>query len=165
MATRTILFTGVILVRNLRKIAITQVTGTRQDDECNHLLSTTIISFGHAVEINFIATLMNRKNYREWQQDIDARQRNIVFPDTAANEARFWRNLISGRWHLTVTQRVGLALLCFGLAISAFIPVFWGHKIYGSWARAFESAGIDWFLGAAFLGVFLLLFNWSLRRK
>jgi hypothetical protein len=43
------------------------------------------------------------KNYSrdEWLRDIDARQRNVVFPDAAANEARFWRNLHEGKRRLT----------------------------------------------------------------
>jgi len=39
---------------------------------------------------------MNREHEREkWLQDIHARQRNFVFPDTVQNEGRFFRNLLA----------------------------------------------------------------------
>ena len=56
-----------------------------------------------------------RKRREEWQQDINARQRNIVFPDTAQNEGRLWRNLASGTQRLTILQAVGAALIFFTL--------------------------------------------------
>jgi hypothetical protein len=43
----------------------------------------------------------------EWLQDIEARQRNVVFPDTVQNEARFWRNV--GKQPFTTSTKVGLA--------------------------------------------------------
>ena len=45
--------------------------------------------------------IRRRKTQREWLQDVEARQRNVVFPDTANNEARFWRNIMEGRQRLT----------------------------------------------------------------
>ena len=53
----------------------------------------------------------------DWAQDIDARQRNVVFPDTVHNEARFWRNLGNQSW--TPVTKVGLALL--GLFVFGFL--------------------------------------------
>lgn len=47
----------------------------------------------------------------EWLEDIERRQRNVVFPDTAANEARFWRNLVEDKGKLTAVQKVGLAVM------------------------------------------------------
>jgi hypothetical protein len=55
---------------------------------------------------------MSSKGREQWMRDLEARQRNIVFPDTALNEARFWRNLISGKERLTTTQIVGIAVIC-----------------------------------------------------
>jgi len=43
-------------------------------------------------------------------RDVELSQRNVVFPDTAANEARFWRNIISGK--LTTVQIIGVVLCC-----------------------------------------------------
>ena len=34
---------------------------------------------------------------KEWERDVINRQRNIVFPDTVLNEARFYRNIASGQ--------------------------------------------------------------------
>jgi predicted permease len=45
----------------------------------------------------------------EWLRDVDARQRNVVFPDTVQNEGRFWRNI--GKAPLTTAGKVGLAIL------------------------------------------------------
>lgn len=59
-----------------------------------------------------------RKNRDEWMDDVHARQRNIVFPDTLENEKRFWQNLGSGRTRLTKLHLVGLLVLLFGSALS-----------------------------------------------
>ena len=45
-------------------------------------------------------------------REVEHSQRNIVFPDTAENEARFWRNIISGKEHLSVVQIIGIVLIC-----------------------------------------------------
>jgi hypothetical protein len=108
---------------------------------------------------------MSQRHHQQWQQDVDARQRNIIFPDTAANEARFWRNLIARKGRLTVVQWIGLGLMGFTLALVALLPVIWSHKIYGSWVRGVESAVTNWLLGAAFLAVFLIVLTWATRRK
>jgi hypothetical protein len=34
---------------------------------------------------------------KDWERDVINRQRNIVFPDTVLNEARFYRNIASGQ--------------------------------------------------------------------
>ena len=49
----------------------------------------------------------------EWQHDIQNRQRNVVFPDTALNEARFWRNV--GDKSGTPATKIGLGILAVGL--------------------------------------------------
>jgi hypothetical protein len=45
-----------------------------------------------------------RVKREEWLQDIEARQRNVVFPDTVNNEARFWRNIIEGKKKLSTVR-------------------------------------------------------------
>src|SRR5580700_5979236 len=61
---------------------------------------------------------MTKQQKREqWLQDIEARQRNIVFPNTVENETRFWRNLGTGPSN--IFTKLGLAVLAifvFGLA-------------------------------------------------
>jgi hypothetical protein len=53
---------------------------------------------------------VNRKQKQEeWLRDVEARQRNVVFPDTLGNETRFWRNL--GKQPFNLSTKVGLALL------------------------------------------------------
>jgi hypothetical protein len=50
-----------------------------------------------------------KRTSEEWARDIEARQRNLVFPDTVQNEARFWRNVGNQPW--TPATKIGLALL------------------------------------------------------
>jgi hypothetical protein len=52
----------------------------------------------------------------EFLQDLNSRQRNVVFPDTTRNEARFWKNI--GNPAFNTPAKVGLILLgawAFGL--------------------------------------------------
>jgi hypothetical protein len=44
-----------------------------------------------------IWAMTRRVKREEWLEDIEARQRNVVFPDTVNNEARLWRNIIEGK--------------------------------------------------------------------
>ena len=52
---------------------------------------------------------MREPRRETWRHDVDSRQRSSVYPDTLANEVRFWRNLGSQR--LSTTQKIGLAIL------------------------------------------------------
>jgi Na+-transporting NADH:ubiquinone oxidoreductase subunit NqrE len=61
---------------------------------------------------------MRHKNQSEWEDDIAQRQRNVVFPDTAANEARFWRNIVSDKRKLSRTQSLGIAVMALILLAS-----------------------------------------------
>ncbi|HTC58157.1 MAG TPA: hypothetical protein VK706_17210 [Candidatus Sulfotelmatobacter sp.] len=61
----------------------------------------------------------------QWLQDIDARQRNIVFPNTVENETRFWRNLGTGPSN--TTTKLGLAVLAifvFGLGATILVASY-----------------------------------------
>jgi hypothetical protein len=51
----------------------------------------------------------NRRDRAQWMQDIDNRQRNVVFPDTVQNEARFWRNLGNTPWK--TSTKIGISLI------------------------------------------------------
>jgi hypothetical protein len=63
---------------------------------------------------------VNQRGKDEWLRDVDARQRNVVFPDTVQNEGRFWRNL--GKEPLTSVAKAGLVVLgIFVFGNSAFI--------------------------------------------
>jgi len=56
----------------------------------------------------------------QWLQDIDRRQRKVVFPDTVQNEARFWRNLGSSSW--TTPTKIGMVVLA--LFVIGWLSVF-----------------------------------------
>lgn len=92
---------------------------------------------------------MKRGRKQEWMRDLELRQRNIVFPDTAANEARFWRNLISGK--LSAVQVIGIILYC-GIVAEAIL---------------YMAKGMTSLVGLLFLGgcgAFFLLLRWRVRR-
>jgi hypothetical protein len=103
----------------------------------------------------------------EWLADVDARQRNIVFPDTVANEARFWRNIMSGHGRLSGVQIVGIALFVF-----AFIATFAAGVIqdlrYSTERTARQILAYhfeQWFLGFLFLAVLLGAIKLATRKS
>jgi hypothetical protein len=53
----------------------------------------------------------------EWMREMHYRQRNIVFPETVMNNARFWRNLTSRKYGFTAGQK-----LCFSGFILVAVP-------------------------------------------
>jgi len=53
--------------------------------------------------------MAHQRQREEFLRDLEARQRNIVFPDTVQNEARFWRNL--GNPSFNTPAKVGFALI------------------------------------------------------
>jgi hypothetical protein len=66
----------------------------------------------------------------DWLLEAQSSQRNIVFPDTVRNEARFWRNL--REWN--TTTKIGLLILgifVYGLAATLVIALVrendWRH--------------------------------------
>ena len=66
----------------------------------------------------------------EWLEDLQNRQRNIVFPDTVQNEARFWRNLGSTPWK-TPTK---LGMVVLAVFVGAWIAVFVVASLRGGFA-------------------------------
>jgi hypothetical protein len=69
--------------------------------------------------------MRNPANRERWLHDLDARQRNAVFPDTVQNEARFWRNLGKQGW--TTTIKIGsfvFGILVFGRLATFLIVLF-----------------------------------------
>ena len=102
----------------------------------------------------------------EWQQDINARQRNVVFPDTVQNEGRLWRNLSSGKQKLTVVQWIGIALLFLTM-----VGVLWedaarrfrfgtSGPLFGRLVGTFSS----WAIALGLLGVLFLILRWRVLR-
>jgi hypothetical protein len=73
-------------------------------------------------DLGIIIFLMaHRKTQREWLEDTEARQRNVVFPDTVNNEARFWRNLGNRPWTMRTKIGLGLLAILFGGFAAAMI--------------------------------------------
>ena len=106
-----------------------------------------------------------RDQKEEWLRDIDARQRNVVFPDTAQNEARFWRNLIEGRQRLTVVQALGICALCLAVITIVLYTFFVDSPSPGlSWGN-FVSGAIRWIIVLALFSIFLLAFTVSQHWK
>jgi hypothetical protein len=107
-----------------------------------------------------------RKRLEEWQQDINARQRSIVFPDTAQNEARLWRNLASGKQKLTTVQVIGIALI-----VLTIVSIEWREVVrtfrFGTSGPTFDRL-LTVFLNLAIplglFGFFLLVLRWRVRR-
>jgi ABC-type bacteriocin/lantibiotic exporter with double-glycine peptidase domain len=106
------------------------------------------------------------RRHEEWLQDLTDRQRNIVFPDTAANEARFWRNLFNGTRSLSGVQFAGIAVLAIALLAIVF-STFIDPRRGFSWQKTL-GALISWILAFALLGGFLIVFRfareWERRR-
>src|SRR5579863_6426971 len=98
---------------------------------------------------------MGKRHRRDlWLQDIAARQRNIVFPDTIENETRFWGNLGKQSW--SRSTRVGL----FVLGVFVF-------GMLGALLTAIFQEGITWtfvLVTLFFWGAFFSLIAWSTRR-
>ena len=92
---------------------------------------------------------MNKRSRNEWMRDVELRQRNIVFPDTAANEARFWRNIISGK--LTTVQIIGV--IVYAGAVAAL-----------TWLTAKEMISIVGLLFLGGCGAAFLLLRWRVRK-
>jgi hypothetical protein len=96
---------------------------------------------------------------REWERDVINRQRNIVFPDTVLNEARFYRHIIRFKMSLNPVQRVGVLALgalamVLGLSLLAYAVIT--LRDYRDWPVGFATGGFS--LGTLILG-FLLAYR------
>jgi hypothetical protein len=107
------------------------------------------------------------RQHDEWLRDIDARQRNVVFPDTAANEARFWRNLMEGKQKLTRLQTVGILIMGLLAVALVVMTVGWanGFQHDSFSARSLLIASLYWLFAFGVLFGFLALFTLSTRRR
>lgn len=124
---------------------------------------------GVAVGCPDLGRLGMRKRREAWQQDINARQRNVVFPDTVQNEGRFWRNLASEKQKLTIGQAVGVALIFLTLAGFAWREAVRTFR-FGTSGPLFDRlvATLASFGSYAILlglfGALFLLLRWRVRR-
>jgi hypothetical protein len=103
-----------------------------------------------------------------WLGDVRTRQRNLVFPDTAANESRFWRNIISGKERLRTSQIVGIALMYLTVAAVAYGVISTQMRVSGIqgtlWERIMGNFG-GWFILFGIGAAFLLIGRWISRRS
>jgi hypothetical protein len=109
---------------------------------------------------------MGHQGKEDWLRDIEARQRNIVFPDTAQNEARFWRNLYSCKSSLTGPQWTGLLVLLVVLlgSLAAYFRLLWPDSDAPWWQKVIAEYGI-YIAITAFFVLLLLVGNHRGRRK
>ena len=84
-------------------------------------------------------------------REVELSQRNTVFPDTALNEARFWRNIISGKQRVRAVHVVVIVLVCGVLAA----PV---------WDMVKAMTSIVGWLFLAGCGALFLLLRWRVRK-
>jgi len=100
------------------------------------------------------ARLPMRQRQRDgWMHQVESSQRNILFPDTAENEARFWRNIISGKRQLRRAQRLGIAIIC-------------GAVAYLAWEilRSLLAPSISAWLLLGLYGASFCVLRWRVRR-
>jgi len=101
--------------------------------------------------------MANSHKQNRWLQDLEARQRNVVFPDTVQNEARFWRNLRDTPW--TTSTKVGVAILALFIGTSIMTIVFASLQA-GIWTALALAAGILLIFGPIFA-----IIAWATRRN
>lgn len=107
---------------------------------------------------------VSKRDERPHLEDVDQRQRNIVFPDTVSNETRFWRNLYTGKQKLTVIQVFGVIVLAIWVMILAGLPFLMDRDVNSGW-EGYLSVLIEWLLAFGLLGGFLLAFRFSELRS
>jgi hypothetical protein len=103
---------------------------------------------------------MGRHGKDDWLRDMNARQRNIVFPDIVQNDARFWRNA-SGK-PLTVPQWIGVLLISATLV--ACLTGLWPRGEAPWWHKLIDGYAVFGVLTVAFVA-FILIGNRRARRK
>jgi hypothetical protein len=105
---------------------------------------------------------MSAHRKEDWLRDVNARQRNVVFPDTAENEGRFWRNIVSGKESLTLAQWIGILLFC--LCIIGLLASLWpkGGEVW--WQKLIDGYTILIVLTAG-LVAFIVIGNRRARHK
>jgi hypothetical protein len=97
----------------------------------------------------------NNRERDQWLQDVEARQRNVVFSNTVQNEARFWRN--SSKQPFTTSTKVVLGVLgvfVYGFLITILVAAF--------------RAGVGWRLAVGmilFCGPLFGAIAWAARRS
>ena len=108
---------------------------------------------------------MKKDSRDEWLQELDARQRNIVFPNTVNNEAEMWRKL--GEKPMTPVQKIGFGLLGIfvsGLALVMFALAGEGHSLHDRILAAFRFWGPVAIMAILVFGPLMALLVWATKR-
>lgn len=103
------------------------------------------------------------KDQEQWMRDIELRQRNIVFPDTANNSARFWRNVIEGHQDLNMVQKIGIFLI-YMPSFVALVAILFPDITNGFSLRLFLSGAMRLAIAAVVILVFMGALSLSCRR-
>src|SRR5215471_13309970 len=86
-------------------------------------------------------------------REVRYRQRNIVYPETAMNNARFWRNLTSRKYPFTRGQKV-----CFTILLFVLVPPL--AFVLAMIISPLKGGPPVWtLLASLFTGIFLLFFH------
>src|SRR4051812_27821757 len=108
--------------------------------------------------------MSKHQDREDWLRDVEASQRNTVFPDTADNERRFWKNVLSGKRPLSLVQAVGLFLIGLMLICLLFStiadPFREGRGKLPLWAFVINNYG-GYIIALGVLGGFLLLLKFA----
>jgi hypothetical protein len=96
-----------------------------------------------------------QKQREEWLRDVEARQHNVVFPDTVQNEARFWRNL--GKFPTSTSARAGLVVLAMFVFVWAATILISTYRVGVLWEFVL---GMILFCGSIFGAI-----AWATRRS
>jgi hypothetical protein len=105
---------------------------------------------------------VSRTGKDDWLRDINARQRNVVFPDTVQNEGRFWRNIWSGKQTPSFSQWVGILIMLAGVVGLGIAIWPRGDGIW--WQKVINAYAAPAVLTVA-LGAFILIGNRRARRR
>jgi hypothetical protein len=77
---------------------------------------------------------MKRGSRDEWLHEVAARQAaQCRLPDTARNEATFWRNIISGKRHLTIAQITGIGIMWVAMGFPLWALLKWMRYSLFAW--------------------------------
>jgi len=87
---------------------------------------------------------MSRDHRDDWLRDVEARQRNIVFPDTTQNAGRFWRTLYSDRHPLNGAQWAGIIIMFVleALALVGLLGMLWPSYEGPWWQKLIDGYAI-----------------------
>jgi len=110
---------------------------------------------------------MSKHDKNEWLRDLDARQRNVIFPDTAHNEGRLWRNIWAGKKSLNLVQWVGVALLVlfFGGSVLLYLRMLWPEGQGSWWQKLTAGYGVYLAVIGAIVTIILIIGNRRARRS